>query len=92
MARPVRVEYEGAVCHVTARGNEQKAIYADDTDRRAQIWARVRLGGERLVDVAARYGFRDGSGVYRVVKRLEALGQEDVSMGLLPVKCQELTP
>jgi hypothetical protein len=54
------------VYHVTVHGYEQKAIYADDTDRRVQIWARVRLGGERLVDVAARYGFRDGSGVYHV--------------------------
>lgn len=68
--------------HVTARGNEQKAIYAEDTDRRVQNWAHVRLGGERLVDVTARYGFRDGSGAYRAVKRLEVLGEEDVSVGL----------
>jgi hypothetical protein len=30
------------VYHVTARGNEQKAIYADDTDRRVRIRACVR--------------------------------------------------
>lgn len=29
MARPIRVEYEGAVYHVTARGNERKRIYRD---------------------------------------------------------------
>ena len=33
MARPLRIEYEGAVYHVTSRGNERKAIYKDDSDR-----------------------------------------------------------
>ena len=33
MARPIRVEYADAVYHVTARGNERKAIYRDDVDR-----------------------------------------------------------
>jgi len=33
MARPLRIEYEGAVYHVTARGNERKAIYKDEADR-----------------------------------------------------------
>ncbi len=51
-----------------------------EKDRRFQIWARVRLGGERSVDVASRYGFRDGSGVRRVIQRLEARGQTDPSV------------
>lgn len=34
MARPLRIQYPGAVYHVTCRGNEQKAIYKDDADRR----------------------------------------------------------
>lgn len=33
MARPLRLAYEGAVYHVTARGNEQKPIFRDDGDR-----------------------------------------------------------
>ncbi len=33
MARPIRLEAEGAVYHVMARGNEQKAIFRDDSDR-----------------------------------------------------------
>ncbi len=33
MARAIRVEFEGAVYHVTARGNERKSIYRDDRDR-----------------------------------------------------------
>ena len=32
MARPLRIEYEGAFYHVTARGNEQKRIYFNKTD------------------------------------------------------------
>ena len=34
MARPLRMEYEGAHYHVTTRGNERKAIFRDDIDRR----------------------------------------------------------
>jgi len=33
MARAQRIEYEGAVYHVTARGNERRAIFHNDADR-----------------------------------------------------------
>lgn len=33
MARPLRIEYDGALYHVTSRGNERKNIFKDDTDR-----------------------------------------------------------
>lgn len=34
MARPLRLEFRGALYHVTSRGDGQEAIYRDDTDRR----------------------------------------------------------
>lgn len=34
MARPLRIEYPGALYHVTARGNARADIYLDDGDRR----------------------------------------------------------
>jgi REP element-mobilizing transposase RayT len=33
MARPLRIEFAGALYHVTARGNAQADIYGDDADR-----------------------------------------------------------
>ena len=33
MARPLRIEYDGAFYHVTARGNERKDIFKNDRDR-----------------------------------------------------------
>lgn len=33
MARPLRIEYSGAVYHITSRGNARKKIYSDDQDR-----------------------------------------------------------
>lgn len=33
MARPLRLEYPGAIYHVTARGNERRAIFRSATDR-----------------------------------------------------------
>jgi len=34
MARPLRIEYPGAYYHITARGNESKAIFRDVSDRK----------------------------------------------------------
>jgi putative transposase len=50
MARPLRIEFPGARYHVTARGNEQKAIVRDDFDR-ADWVATFGL-------VCARFGWR----------------------------------
>ncbi len=33
MSRPLRIEFPGALYHVTARGNRRQAIYEDDADR-----------------------------------------------------------
>jgi REP element-mobilizing transposase RayT len=49
MARPLRIEFAGALYHVTARGNERKAIYRTVEDRRrflavlAAVVAQFRL-------------------------------------------------
>lgn len=34
MARAMRIEYQGAVYHVMARGNQDGALFADDLDRK----------------------------------------------------------
>jgi REP element-mobilizing transposase RayT len=34
MARPLRIEFDGALYHVTSRGNERKAIFEDALDRK----------------------------------------------------------
>jgi len=33
MSRPLRLEYAGALYHLTARGNARADIFADDDDR-----------------------------------------------------------
>lgn len=47
MARPLRIEFAGAVYHVTSRGNARRPIVRDDADRRA--WLRC------LADVVGQY-------------------------------------
>ena len=37
MARPLRIEFPGAVYHVTSRGDRREPIYRDDDDRLAQL-------------------------------------------------------
>ena len=49
MARPLRLEYPGAVWHITARGNERKNIFRSDADRRLLL--------ELLGDAVRRYGW-----------------------------------
>jgi len=52
MARPIRVEFEGAVYHVTARGNERRAIFFGDEDRKlflASVGEMVERFGARVM-------------------------------------------
>jgi putative transposase len=37
MARPLRIEYAGALYHVISRGNERRPIVTDDADRRRRL-------------------------------------------------------
>jgi REP element-mobilizing transposase RayT len=51
MARPLRIEFPGALYHVMSRGNERRAIVRDDTDRSKRLdWLRrtVETYGWRL--------------------------------------------
>jgi REP element-mobilizing transposase RayT len=45
MARPLRIEFAGALYHVTSRGNGQEAIYLEDTDRVAFLTVVERVCG-----------------------------------------------
>lgn len=49
MARPLRIEYEDAVYHLTSRGNGRQDIYIDDEDRQAFL--------EILGDVVQRFNW-----------------------------------
>jgi len=49
MNRPLRIEFAGALYHVTSRGDRQAAIFLDDADRKAWL--------STLESVCARYNF-----------------------------------
>jgi REP element-mobilizing transposase RayT len=49
MTRPLRLEFPGALYHVTSRGDRKALIYIDDTDR--SVWLQT------LGDVCARFRF-----------------------------------
>jgi putative transposase len=50
MARPLRLEFPGALYHVIARGNERKSIYRDDGDRQRYL--------DRLVFYREKFSFQ----------------------------------
>ncbi|MFO8034172.1 MAG: transposase [Candidatus Bipolaricaulota bacterium] len=49
MARPLRIEYEGACYHITARGNAQQHIFLTESDRYAFL--------DILVTAVSRFGW-----------------------------------
>ena len=49
MSRPLRLEYPGAVYHLTSRGNARQEIFLDDTDRQLFL--------STLSHVISRYGW-----------------------------------
>lgn len=49
MARPLRIEFAGALYHVTSRGDGQEAIYLDDNDRDTYL--------DVLADVQQRFNW-----------------------------------
>ena len=61
MARPPRLEFPGAVYHVLARGNEQRATFRDDVDR------------ERYLERLARYRTCTDNAKAGLLKRPDSL-------------------
>jgi len=49
MARPLRIEYEGALYHVTSRGNARNKVFFSDSDRLSFL--------ETLGEVVSRHGW-----------------------------------
>jgi len=49
MARPLRIEYAGAIDHVMSRGNARRRIFRDDADRQNLL--------NGLEDTVVRYGW-----------------------------------
>lgn len=54
MARPLRIEFPGAVYHVTARGDRREDIFVDDVDR-TTLLALLAQAAERFDAVALSY-------------------------------------
>jgi putative transposase len=52
MARPLRIEFEGALHHITSRGNAGAKIFFIESDRQAFL--------DILGEVVNRYGCRMG--------------------------------
>ena len=53
MARPLRIEYEGAYYHVLSRGNHKQAVFLSDQDHRTFRESLARMSGRFEVDIIA---------------------------------------
>jgi REP element-mobilizing transposase RayT len=73
---------QGSVRWVNQAGLKAKRqkvakLAAEETDERMKIWMRVELGGEKMAALGRELGYRDGSGVHRVVQRLNQRATRD---------------
>jgi len=57
-----------------------RQIVSAEKNEGVRIWARVKLGGERGVDIAREAGYKDGSAVTQIVKRLERKAQDNTEL------------
>jgi len=77
MARPLRIEYPGALYHITSRGNAQQAIFLDDPDR-TSFWRRIVTAHETheytLKEIGDHLGLH-----YSTVSRLNTGEREKTS-------------
>jgi REP element-mobilizing transposase RayT len=53
MARPVRIEYPGAVYHVICRGNNRQSVFRDDQDRKRYLEKLALYCEQKGVDLLA---------------------------------------
>lgn len=44
MTRPLRIEFPGALYHITSRGDRRESIFADDEDRAALLCTAMGSG------------------------------------------------
>ena len=51
MARPLRIEYPGAVYHVVCRGNNRQAVFRDDRDRKRYLEKLLLYCEQKKVDL-----------------------------------------
>ena len=63
MARPLRIEFPGAVYHVTSRGDRREATFDDDEDAQGFL-AVLRLAG---LEARVRSEFCGGQGQVRIL-------------------------
>lgn len=69
-----------------ARTEEVKKSVEDlirnEDDVRIQMWILGRIGGWRMVDIAKRYDYTDGSGVLHVLQRIESNPEKSIQRRL----------
>ena len=75
MARPLRIEYAGAVYHVMARGNHGQSLFADDQDRQ-----RVTLDWPEAGDGTLQPG-NAGRGTDEILTGEEIAGPQKAALG-----------
>ena len=57
-----------------------REMAAGQADARLALWIRARLGGEVMAELARDLGYADGSGVLRVLQRLERRAEADAGL------------
>jgi len=71
------VKWTGRAERGTQRSTAAATLAARQSERSWQVWVRVHLGGERRIDIARAYGYKDGSAITQILKRLQIGAKSD---------------
>ena len=63
------------------RESAAQTLASRQADRRWKAWVLARLGGERGVDIARGFGYKDGSTITHMLKRLKSDIQNNPALG-----------
>jgi len=87
MARPVRVDVAGGWYHVTARGIERRAIFADGRDRDLTLCLARRRSGLTLGELGREFGITEYKTVAAAITRFEVSLTKDSAKRKMAERC-----
>jgi len=66
-----KITWGGCTEDGIARKAAASKLADEQSERCWKVWLRVRHGGEKRIDVARSFGYKDGSAITQILKRLE---------------------
>ena len=78
--RPEELKWVARAEHGSERRAAAALLAARQAERPIEVWIRVHLAGKRRIDIARACGYKDGSAITQILKRLRARAQSNPAL------------